>query len=153
LESGYIEEFIEDQPYSPFPQILNTERPDVAAAGLLDGRGVIQIDGTPFVIIAPATLYSLLQSAEDYYQRFLMGTLIRLLRYLFLLIALLLPSIYVAILTFHQEMIPATLLLSIAKSREEVPFPALVEALMMEVTFEALREVPRTEAEPDQRNG
>ncbi len=140
LESGYIEDFIEDNPYSPFPQVLNTERPDVAVASLLEGRVVILIDGTPFATIVPITLYSLLQSAEDYYQRFLIGTLIRWLRYGFFLIALLLPSIYVAILTFHQEMIPSALLLSIAKSREELPFPALVEAIMMEITFEALRE-------------
>jgi spore germination protein KA len=140
LESGYIEEFIEDYPYSPFPQFLNTERPDVASANLLEGRVVILVDGTPFALVAPITFYSLYQSAEDYYQRFLMGTLIRWLRYAFLLIALLLPSTYVAILTFHQEMIPTSLLLSIAKSREEIPFPALIEALIMEVTFEALRE-------------
>jgi hypothetical protein len=140
LESGYIEGFIEDYPYSPFPQMLNTERPDVAAAHLLEGRFVILVDGTPFVIIAPITFYSFYQAAEDYYQRFLMGTLIRWLRYLFLLIALLLPSTYVAILTFHQEMVPTILLLSVAKSREEIPFPALVEALIMEITFEALRE-------------
>jgi hypothetical protein len=140
LESGYIEEFIEDYPFSPFPQMLNTERPDVAAANLLEGRVVIIVDGTPFVIVAPITFYSFYQAAEDYYQRFWMGTIIRWLRYLFLLIALLLPSTYVAILTFHQEMVPTVLLLSIAKSREEIPFPALVEALIMEITFEALRE-------------
>lgn len=140
LESGYIEEMIEDHPYSPFPQILNTERPDVVAACLLEGRVAILTDGTPFVLIVPATLYSMLQASEDYYQRYLIGTTIRWLRYLFFLIALLLPSIYVAILTYHQEMIPTTLLLSIAKSREEIPFPALVEALLMEVVFEALRE-------------
>jgi hypothetical protein len=140
LESGYIEEFIEDNSFSPFPQILNTERPDVAASNLLEGRVVILIDGTPFALIAPTTLYSLFQSAEDYYQRFIIGTLIRWLRYFFLLIALLLPSSYVAILTFHHEMVPTTLLLSVAKSREEVPFPALIEALIMEITFEALRE-------------
>jgi spore germination protein KA len=140
LESGYIEEFIEDYPFSPFPQVLNTERPDVVAANLLEGRIAILVDGTPFVIVAPITFYSFYQAAEDYYQRFLIGTLIRWLRYIFLLIALLLPSTYVAILTFHQEMVPTTLLLSVAKSREEIPFPALVEALIMEVTFEALRE-------------
>lgn len=140
LESGYIEEFIEDSPFSPFPQLSNTERPDVAASNLLEGRVVILTDGTPFALIAPITLYSLLQSPEDYYERYLVGTLIRWLRYFFLLIALLLPSIYVAILTYHQEMVPTTLLLSIAKSREEVPFPVLVEALIMEITFEALRE-------------
>jgi hypothetical protein len=140
LESGYIEGFIEDNPYSPFPQLLNTERPDIAASALLEGRIVILIDETPFALIAPITLYSLFQSAEDYYQRFIIGTLIRWLRYGFLLIALLLPSAYVAILTFHQEMVPTTLLLSVAKSREDVPFPAIVEAFIMEITFEALRE-------------
>jgi hypothetical protein len=140
LESSYIEEFIEDNPYSPFPQLINTERPDIAAAALLEGRIVILVDETPFALIAPITLYSLFQSVEDYYQRFIIGTLIRWLRYGFLLIALLLPSAYVAILTFHQEMVPTTLLLSVAKSREDVPFPALVEAFIMEVTFEALRE-------------
>lgn len=140
LESGYIEEMIEDQPFSPFPQLLSTERPDVVASSVLEGRVAVLIDGTPFVLVAPATMYSLLQSAEDYYQRFTIGTLIRWLRYLFFLFALCLPSIYIAILTYHQEMIPTTLLLSIAKSREEIPFPAFVEALLMEVAFEALRE-------------
>ncbi|MFC0214953.1 spore germination protein [Paenibacillus chartarius] len=140
LESGYIEEMIEDAPFSPFPQILNTERPDVVVANLLEGRVAILVDGTPFVLIAPATMYSMLQSSEDYYERYIISTLIRWLRYTFFLIALLLPSIYIAILTFHQEMIPTTLLLSIAKSREEIPFPALVEALLMEIAFEGLRE-------------
>lgn len=140
LESGYIEEMIEDNPYSPFPQILNTERPDVAVSSLLEGRVVILVDGTPFVLVAPTTLYSLLQSSEDYYERFMIGTAIRWLRYFFVLISLLLPSIYVAVLTYHHEMVPTSLLLSMAASREQVPFPALVEALIMEITFEGLRE-------------
>ena len=140
LESGYIEEMIEDNPFSPFPQMLNTERPDVASAHLLEGRVVILVDGTPFVLIAPITFFSMLQSAEDYYQRFLVSTVTRWLRYLFVGISLLLPSLYVAVLTFHQEMVPTALLINIAASRELVPFPALVEALIMEITFEALRE-------------
>lgn len=140
LESGYIEEFIRDHPFSPFPLMLNTERPDTAAASLLEGNVVILTDGTPFVLIAPTTFYSLLQSPEDYYEGYLIGTLIRWLRYAFLLVALLLPSGYVAILTYHQEMIPTNLLISVARSREQIPFPALVEALIMESTFEALRE-------------
>jgi len=140
LESGYIEEFIKDHPFSPFPLILNTERPDITAASLLEGNVVILTDGTPFALIAPTTFYSLLQSPEDYYEGFIIGTFIRWLRYTFLLVALLLPSVYVAILTYHQEMIPTSLLISVAKSREQIPFPALVEALIMEITFEALRE-------------
>jgi hypothetical protein len=140
LESGNIEEFIEDQPYSPFPQLISTERPDTVVAGLLEGRAVILTDNTPFVLIAPISIFSLLQSPEDYYQRFLISTFIRWLRYLFFLVALLVPSAYVALLTYHQEMIPSALLLSIAKSRESIPFPALVEAFIMETMFEALRE-------------
>ncbi|SFS46980.1 spore germination protein [Paenibacillus sp. BC26] len=140
LESGYIEGLIEDNPFSPFPQIQVTERPDVVSASLLEGRVAILVDGTPFALIAPATLFTMLQSPEDYYQRFLIGTFIRWLRYLFFIITLILPSLYVAIMTFHQEMVPTSLLLSIAKSREDIPFPALVEALLMEISFEALRE-------------
>ncbi|HDR8522637.1 spore germination protein [Bacillus toyonensis] len=140
LESGYIEELIEDKFYSPFPQLINTERPDVVAANLLEGRVGILVDGTPFVLIAPISFFSLLQSPEDYYQRFLISSIIRLLRFMCMILSLLLPSLYVAVLTYHQEMVPTPLLISVASSRESVPFPALVEALMMEITFEALRE-------------
>ncbi|OCT12312.1 hypothetical protein A8709_31260 [Paenibacillus pectinilyticus] len=140
LESGYIEGLIEDSPFSPFPQIQVTERPDVVCAALLEGKVSVLVDGTPFALIAPATLFSMLQSPEDYYQRFLIGTLIRWMRYVFFLTTLLLPSLYIAILTYHQEMVPTSLLLSVAKSREDIPFPALVEALLMEISFEALRE-------------
>ncbi|MFE4243322.1 spore germination protein [Peribacillus butanolivorans] len=140
LESGYIEEMIEDNPYSPFPQILSTERPDVACSCLLEGRAVILVEGTPFTLIAPISFFSLIQSQEDYYQRFMIGTLIRWLRYIFMVLSLLLPSFYIAILTFHHEAVPTALLLSMAASREAVPFPAIIEALIMEITFEALRE-------------
>lgn len=140
LESGYIEELIEDHPSSPFPQILSTERPDVACGNLLEGRVVILVDGTPFILIAPTTLIALLQSSEDYYQRSFASTAIRLLRYVFTVMSFLLPSLYVALITFHHEMVPTSLLISMASSREAVPFPALVEALIMEITFEALRE-------------
>lgn len=140
LESSYIEEMIEDNPYSPFPQILNTERPDVVCSNLLEGRVAIFVEGSPFVLVAPATFFNLVQSHEDYYQRFFVGTFIRWLRYLFMAVAIFLPSLYVAVLTFHAEMVPTSLLLSMAASREPVPFPAIIEVLIMEVSFEALRE-------------
>ncbi|RIE03191.1 spore germination protein [Cohnella faecalis] len=140
LESESIEEWISDNPVSPFPQLLSTERPDVVCANLLEGRIAILIDGTPFALVAPVSLFSMLQSPEDYYQNILSSSFIRWLRYVFFVMSLLLPSAYVAITTYHQEMIPTVLLLNIAKSREEIPFPALVEALIMEITFEALRE-------------
>jgi len=140
LESGYLEEFIEDNPYSPFPQVINTERVDIVAANLLEGRVAILMEGTPFALVVPATLASLMQSPEDYYQRFIIGTAIRWLRYFFVGLSLLLPSLYVAVISFHQELIPTSLLVTIASARDRVPFPALVEALLMEIMFEILRE-------------
>ncbi|WP_227935592.1 spore germination protein [Alkalihalobacillus deserti] len=140
LESEYIEELIEDNSYSPFPQLMTTERPDVAVSSLLEGRVVILVDGTPFVLIAPTTLFSLLQSSEDYYKRFMVGSVIRWLRYVLVFISLVFPSLYVSVLSYHQEMVPTNLIVSIAASREGIPFPALVEALLMEFTFEAIRE-------------
>jgi spore germination protein len=140
LESGYIEEFIEDSPWSFFPQIQNTERPDTVAANLLEGRVAIVVDGTPFALIMPATFWQFLQASEDFYNRFHISIFLRLLRILFVFLALALPSLYVAVTTYHQEMIPTNLLLSVAASREAIPFPAFVEALIMEVSFEALRE-------------
>ncbi|MFX3635004.1 MAG: spore germination protein [Candidatus Pristimantibacillus sp.] len=140
LDSSYVEEFIEDNPYSPFPQLHTTERPDVVCANLLEGRVALLIDGSPFSLIAPSTLFTMMQSPEDYYQRSILSTFIRWLRLMLSFVAVFMPSIYVAVLSFHQEMIPTTLMLSISQSREQIPFPALIEALLMEITFEALRE-------------
>jgi len=140
LESGYLEEFIEDDPYSPFPQVVHTERPDRVVATLLEGRVAILTDGTPFALIVPAEFITFMQTPEDYYERYILSTAIRCLRYIAFGMSLLLPSLYIAITTFHQEMIPTRLLITLAAAREGVPFPALVEALMMEFTFEALRE-------------
>lgn len=140
LESGYIEELIQDNVYSPFPQLMYSERPDTVAASLLEGRVAIFVDGTPMVLLAPATFWMMLQASEDYFERFQMTTLLRWLRYLFMVIALVTPALYVAITTYHQQMLPTTLLLSVAAARESIPFPAIVEALIMEIAFEALRE-------------
>ncbi|WP_078060531.1 spore germination protein [Desulfotomaculum copahuensis] len=140
LESGYIEELIEDQPYSPFPQVFHSERPDRVAAALLQGRVAILTDGTPFVLVVPAEFVLFMQVPEDYYERWQLSTVIRWLRYISFVASLLLPSMYIAVTTYHQEMIPTRLLISVAASREGVPFPAFVEALLMEFTFEVLRE-------------
>lgn len=140
LESGYIEELIQDSSYSPFPQIQYTERPDTLASAILQGRVGIIVDGTPFALIVPTVFWQLMQASEDYYERFQIATLIRWLRYFFLVFSLLTPALYIAITTFHQDLLPTTLILSIAAAREAIPFPALVEALIMEITFEALRE-------------
>lgn len=139
LESGYIEEFIEDSSYSPFPTVFNTERPDVISAGILEGRIAIFVDGTPFVLLVPALFTHFFQSPEDYYSRSDFG-FIRILRLLGIFIALLAPAFYIALTTYHQETIPTILLVSLASQREGVPFPAFFEALLMSITFEILRE-------------
>ncbi|GAB2697192.1 spore germination protein [Paenibacillus thermoaerophilus] len=148
LETGYIEELIQDNGYSPFSQAQYTERPDTVAASLLEGRVAILVDGTPFVLLVPIVFWQWFQASEDYYERFMIGTLLRILRLIFFVVALTTPAIYIAVTTYHQEMIPTNLLLSIATSREPIPFPAVVEAMIMEVAFEALREagirLPRT---------
>lgn len=140
LESGYIEELIENTNKTIFPTIYHSERPDVIAASLLEGRIAILVDGTPFVLILPTTFNMFFQASEDYYNRFDVGSLIRVLRFSSFLIGLLLPSFYVAIIGFHQEMIPTSWLLKLAVQREGVPFPAFVEAFIMETVFEVLRE-------------
>lgn len=140
LESGYIEELIQDETFTPFPTVYNSERPDVIAAELLEGKIAILVDGTPFVLVVPALFVSFLHAAEDYYQRADISSFIRILRYAGIFISLFGPSLYVAITTFHQEMLPTSLLIGLAAQREAVPFPAFIEALMMELTFEILRE-------------
>ncbi len=139
LESGNVEDLIQDSTYSPFPTMFNTERPDVVTAEMLEGRVAILVDGSPFALIVPATFTQFFQAAEDYYNRSDFG-IIRLLRYIAFFLALLTPSLFVGIKTFHQELIPTQLIIDLAAQREGVPFPAIVEALLMEVTFEILRE-------------
>lgn len=139
-ESGYIEEWIEDSFLSPFPQLLNTERPDKVASALVQGKFAILLDGTPFVLIAPITLGNVLQSPEDYYERWTIGSLLRILRYLAAFISLFLPAVYIALVSFQTGMIPSLLVFSIAATREGVPFPAFIEALLMVITMELLQE-------------
>lgn len=140
LDSGYIEEFIEDKPFSLFPQIQNTERPDTAAASLMEGRVAIVVDGSPNVLILPMTFWAGFQAAEDHYERFLYVTAVRFIRFLLAAASALLPSIYVALTTFHPQMIPLNLMMSIAAAREGIPFPTVIETLLMELMFEGLRE-------------
>lgn len=140
LESGYLEEFIEDSPWSPFPQIEHTERPDKTAGGLLEGRVAIFTGNTPFVLLVPTTLPQFLQATEDHYERFWHSSMIRWIRIVAWHIALLLPSVYVSVTTYQTELIPPALLFSLAAAREGVPFPGVVEAMLMEVSLEVLRE-------------
>ncbi len=140
FESGHIEEIISDVRYTPFPLMQMSERPDTVAALIYEGKAAIIVDGTPMVNIVPATFWQGFQIVEDYYNKFMFATAFRWLRFLFALLTLLMPSLYVAITTFHQEMIPTALSLSIAAARAAAPFPTMLETLMMEIIFEALRE-------------
>lgn len=140
LDSGYIEEFIQDSAWSPFPQVMATERPDTAAAQVLEGRILILVDGSPFALAVPVVFGQFLQASEDYYERSWVSSTIRLLRYLAMLMTILLPAFYIAVVTFHQGMLPTSLLETISFAREGIPFPAFVEALLMEISFELLRE-------------
>src|SRR5690625_1601707 len=140
IESGYIEQWVEDSSLSPFPQTLNSERPDKVANALLRGKFVIMLDGTPFVLIAPVTVGYLMDAPEDYYERWMIGTLLRVLRYIASFFAIFLPGLYIALVSFHQGMIPTELAFSIAGTRETVPFSAFIEALAMGATMELLRE-------------
>ncbi|RJQ25668.1 MAG: spore germination protein [Peptococcaceae bacterium] len=140
LESGYIEELVQDDPYTPFALLHHTDRPDRVAAYLLEGRVAILVDGTPVVLLAPTLFIESIQTPEDYYEKSQFMTAIRMLRLLALFLSLTAPSFYVAIISFHHEMLPTALLLSIAAQREAVPLPVFVETLLMEIAFELIRE-------------
>lgn len=140
LESGYIEQYIEDAPFSLFPTVGYSEKPDVVAAKLLEGRVGIIIDGTPFVLTAPMLFNESFQTAEDYYIRPYFASFVRALRYLAYFFSILGPALYVALTTFHQELLPTSLLFTMTAAREGVPFPAALEAFLMLGTYEILKE-------------
>jgi spore germination protein KA len=131
LESNYIEELIRDDSATIFPLLLNTERPDAVVGNLLEGRVAIIIQGTPFVLIVPAIFSQFFQSPEDYYQNQYISSFLRLLRFGAFFLSMYASAIYLALITHHQGLIP---------QRENVPFPAIVEILVMEMAFEILRE-------------
>lgn len=140
LDTGNIEEFITDTPFTFFPLIFNTERPDSISGNIMEGKIAIFLDGTPFVLIVPSVFTDFFQATEDYYQPFFMSSFVRIVRYIAFMITLILPSLYVALTTFHHELLPTPLLINIQSQREGVPFPAVIEILVMEFTFEVLRE-------------
>jgi spore germination protein KA len=140
LDSGYLEQLIEDHHFSPFPQIANTERPDKGIAQMLEGRVMILVDGSPFALIVPAVFSQFYQTIEDYSERFMMGTLVRIIRLIALTFALIFPSLYVSIISFNPELIPTDFAVAVAGGRAGVPFPAVIEVLIMEISMEILRE-------------
>ncbi len=140
LESGYIEQFVEDNPFSPFPTVGSTERPDVVVGKILEGRVAILCDGTPFVLTVPRIFMENFQVSEDYYRLSMFSSIIRIIRLLALIVSTALPAIYVAVQTYHHEIIPFKLFLTVAGAREGIPISSFSEALMMLFIFELLKE-------------
>jgi len=140
LDVGYIEQFITDHPNSPFPQYRATERPDVVTAALLEGKFVIMLEGTPVVLIVPETFWGFFTAFDDYSTNWMFGTFLVLVRMFAFLIGLFLPGIYIAILSFHYYAVPLTMLVTLAESRAKVPLHPIMEALIMELTLELIRE-------------
>lgn len=140
FDSGSLEQYMGRRWYSPFPVFQATQRPDKASSALLEGRVVLVVDNSPTVIMAPATFNCFFQASDDYYYRWGIASFTRCLRYVAALIAMVFPGFYVAVATFHPEIFPTSLLLTVAASRRGVPFPLVVEIILMELAFELLRE-------------
>lgn len=148
ISTSLIEDSLSEDMYFSFPQVITTERPDKFCSDLLEGRVGIIADGIPFGFIVPGTFVQFMQTPEDYSRKAIVSSLIRVIRFLALIMSLFTPAIYVAMTTFHPEMMPTNLALFIAKSREGVTFPIAVETLLMLVAFEILFEagvrIPKT---------
>lgn len=140
MDSGYLEQFIEDNHWSPFPQVQYTERPDKVVANLLEGRVALLVDGSPLALLVPTVFGQFYQTVEDYTERYLLMSAIRLARLVALVFSLVFPSLYVAIISFNPELIPTEFAVAVAGGRAGVPFPAVIEVLIMEISMEVLRE-------------
>ena len=140
IDTGYIRELLEKKQKSVFPKVISTERPDMACTSLLNGKIVILVENSPFVIILPAVLTDFFHSPEDNYQKPFNVSFSRILRAICFFLALLTPALYIALMTFNQEIIPDQLLISLAIQRDGVPFPTAIEVLLFVLTFEVLRE-------------
>ena len=140
ISSGQLEQLIQDSPESLFPQMVATERPDKVSNFLLEGRVVIVVNGSPYVLVAPGVFVDFITSPEDLNLKYQFSNLEKIIRLLAIFLSLLLPGIYIAVTNYHQELIPTELLFTIAAARESVPFPTFVEILLMEVSFELIRE-------------
>jgi spore germination protein KA len=140
LDSNYISELITNAPFSPLKTIGSTERPDIVAARLLEGRVAVMVDGTPVVLTLPYLFSENFQSDDDYYLNFLVASVGRILRYLCFFLALSVPAIYLALITVHKSLLPTSLAISISGARNGVPFPSVIEALLLIGIFEILRE-------------
>jgi spore germination protein KA len=140
LDMNYVVELIKDAPLSPFRTTGNTERPDVVAAKMLEGRIALILDGTPVAVTLPFLFVENFQTNDDYYNNFFITSITRMIRIASFILTISAPAVFVALTTFHQEIIPRALLQSIALSRQRVPFPTTLEAILLGLVFESIRE-------------
>ncbi len=140
LESGYIEQFIEDEPFSPFATLANSEKPDKVCAKLLEGRVAVMVDGTPFVLTAPMLFVENFQSAEDYYSRPFMASMVRFLRFLSFVFAVWAPAVYIAVCSFHTELIPTALMLNMWQAAGNTPLSVGWSVFFYSLVYEVVRE-------------
>jgi len=140
IGTGIVNQLIEERPFSLFPQSLSTERPDRTAAFLMDGQIALILEGSPQAIIVPITFFHLFHTSDDSTLRWQYGNFQRYVRLIACFFAIFLPGLYLALTLYHSEMIPAELMSSLHQARENVPFPAVIEVLLMELSFEIIRE-------------
>ena len=140
MDSGMLEQLLEEHWMSPFPQFQTTERPDRAASAVLEGRLILVTDHSPTVLLFPSNYNSFFQTSDDWYNRFQVASYARTLRFFAAILSMIFPAVYVAVATWHTSLLPTKLVLSMAEARQGVPFPALGEILLMEISFELLKE-------------
>ncbi len=140
FDTGYLRDFLESQGKSFFPHMISTERPDLSCQSLLDGKIIVMVENSPYVLIMPAILADFFKTSEDYYQSPVSSTFSRVLKVIAFFVTIMTPALYIALMTFNQEMIPDQLLISLATQRSEVPFPTFLEVIIFVILFEILRE-------------
>ncbi len=140
LDSSYVRPYLENHPFSLFSSVGNTERPDVLCGKINEGRIAVLVDGSPYALVVPFLFSENFKSFDDYARRPYFSTFVRILKYISFYISFLLPGVYVAITTFHPELLPHSLLLSVASSEEVIPFSLMIEALFIYLVFEIMRE-------------
>lgn len=140
MDSGVIEQLTSNNEWSPFPQYMTTERPDRAAQFLLNGHVVVLVDNSPIALVLPVNIGSFMKTADDYYGRWGIVTFERLLRYIAVFFAVSLPGLYISVVNFHPEILPNNLVLVFIKARQDIPYPVFIEVMLMEISFELIRE-------------
>lgn len=140
MDSGVIEQLTGNNEWSPFPQYMTTERPDRAAQFLLDGHVVVLVNNSPVALVLPVNISSFMKTADDYYGRWGIVTFERMLRYIAMFFAVSLPALYISVVNFHPEILPNNLVLVFIKARQDIPYPVFIEVMLMEISFELIRE-------------